>query len=549
MPKFLTPENHLTKCNYGWILLWMSIVLSALLCRPPIPVDETRYLSVAWEMWQIGQFLVPHINGIPYSHKPPMLFWLMGAGWKIFGVNSWSARLTAPIFGLLTILLTVRLARLLWPGRDNLYRLIPYVFIGTLFWSFYATLTMFDIPMSFFSLVAWAGLWSQGRGKRYSGWFFYGIAIALGILTKGPVILIYTVPAALLAPWWLNRKQVFSWTWWYSFFFLATVTGILAALAWAIPAAKAGGEVYGQTLLFGQTAGRLIHSFAHQRPFYWYVVLLPFLFFPWLFHPAILTTTGRKSLTPQDRFCLSILIPGFVLLSAVSGKQVHYLLPLFPAAVLLIARRLTSTQSIPPFPRRLLPIFLLVLSLSLTIVPFFPLQGGDGDMLRLLPHWLGVIPLLAAFFLHSRQQSPTGIFDTAAILVGMLIMFHLALARPLHKIYQEEAIGEKIHMAQTTGKQVAVYPARMADQFQFAGRLTDTLFPQQTMEDIVRWSQTHKGQCVLLFLDKNEYPFFSHDGTVPPFVNRWMIFRSTDGIPADYNLWKSTVKFSTLQQS
>ena len=69
------------------------------------------------------------------------------------------------------------------------------------------------------------------------------------------------------------------------------------------------------------------------------------------------------------------------------------------------------------------------------------------------------------------------------------------------------------------------------------------------MEDIVRWSQTHKGQCVLLFLDKNEYPFFSHDGTAPPFVNRWMIFRSTDGIPADYNLWKSTVKFSTLQQS
>jgi 4-amino-4-deoxy-L-arabinose transferase-like glycosyltransferase len=33
--------------------------------RPLLPVDETRYLSVAWEMWLGGNWLVPHLNGVP----------------------------------------------------------------------------------------------------------------------------------------------------------------------------------------------------------------------------------------------------------------------------------------------------------------------------------------------------------------------------------------------------------------------------------------------------------------------------------------------------
>lgn len=143
----------------------MSLLLTALVSRPPLPIDETRYLSVAWEMWQSHQFLVPHINGIPYSHKPPLLFWLIGVGWSIFGVNEWSARLTAPIFGLFVVLLTIRLSRMLWPDEKKLHKTIPYLLLGTCFWSFYGTLTMFDMLIACFSIVAWMGLWS-GQGKK-----------------------------------------------------------------------------------------------------------------------------------------------------------------------------------------------------------------------------------------------------------------------------------------------------------------------------------------------------------------------------------------------
>ena len=62
-------------------LLWLAATLSGLLTRPLIPVDELRYAAVAWEMWARGDFLVPYLNGAPYSHKPPLFFWIIHAGW------------------------------------------------------------------------------------------------------------------------------------------------------------------------------------------------------------------------------------------------------------------------------------------------------------------------------------------------------------------------------------------------------------------------------------------------------------------------------------
>jgi hypothetical protein len=59
----------------------MLFAIACIWLRPLWPVDETRYASVAWEMWLRGDFLVPYINGEPYSHKPPLLFWLIHAGW------------------------------------------------------------------------------------------------------------------------------------------------------------------------------------------------------------------------------------------------------------------------------------------------------------------------------------------------------------------------------------------------------------------------------------------------------------------------------------
>jgi len=92
------------------LALWLALLLLSLLTRPLLPVDETRYLAVAWEMWRRGDFLVPYLNGAPYSDKPPLFFWLIHAGWWLFGVTEWWPRCVAALVSLAALWATARLA-------------------------------------------------------------------------------------------------------------------------------------------------------------------------------------------------------------------------------------------------------------------------------------------------------------------------------------------------------------------------------------------------------------------------------------------------------
>ena len=126
------------------VLLWLVLVLGAIIMRPLLPIDETRYLSVAWEMHTSGSYLVPHLNGELYSHKPPLLFWLMNAGWAVFGVSMEWARMVAPLFGLGALWLTAKMARALWPEADATTLglragLAPLMLLSGVYWAIFST--------------------------------------------------------------------------------------------------------------------------------------------------------------------------------------------------------------------------------------------------------------------------------------------------------------------------------------------------------------------------------------------------------------------------
>ena len=75
------------------VLGYGALFAAGLAFRPLLPIDETRYLSVSWEMLLRGSYLVPTMNFEPYFQKPPMLFWLIDIAWAIVGVSRWSALL------------------------------------------------------------------------------------------------------------------------------------------------------------------------------------------------------------------------------------------------------------------------------------------------------------------------------------------------------------------------------------------------------------------------------------------------------------------------
>ena len=84
---------------------------------------------------------------------------------------------------------------------------LRWVLIATLLWALFATATMFDILLGSCVLLGMQGLVNAAQGKSLKGWSILALAIGLGVLAKGPVILVHLLPVALLMPLGLIRNK------------------------------------------------------------------------------------------------------------------------------------------------------------------------------------------------------------------------------------------------------------------------------------------------------------------------------------------------------
>ena len=474
-----------------WSGLWLVVVAAALATRPPLPVDETRYLAVAWEMWLDGNYLVPHLNGEAYSHKPPLLFWLINLGWGVFGVNEWWPALVAPLFGLASLFLTARLARGLWPEAAPVARVAPLLLFGGLFWTLFTTLTMFDMILAFCSLLGLVGVVHAWRHGGWSGFCLLGLGIGLGVLTKGPAILLHTLPVALLAPWWgkplaaSGQTVARGWGRWYLGVFGAVVLGAAIGLAWAVPAGLAGGEAYRDAIFWGQSAGRIVSSFAHNQPWWWYGAALPVLLLPWVLWPPAWRAAGRfRQFTndPGVRLCIAWFGAALVIFSAISGKQFHYLLPELPAVALVLARLLFAegekpeakedTQGPPPIDQAIPGLFAVVAGTVLIALPALGFPGAPWWLDLLAAPW-GLVLVVAGFVvLISGKGSRTGrIGALAALSAVFVVVVHLALQPVLAAAYDLRPLALRLAEWQRQGIPLANF-GKYHGQYQFLGRLT-----------------------------------------------------------------------------
>ncbi|WP_200381778.1 ArnT family glycosyltransferase [Thiococcus pfennigii] len=458
-------------------LTWLLLVLLAFWSRHPMVIDETRYLGVAWEMWLRCDLLVPHLNGEPYSHKPPLLFWLINLSWWLLGVSDWAARLVPALAGLAGALLLMPIARALWPERRGAGPLAAWLAFSTLFWLLWTTVTMFDLLVTVCAEFALLGILLAWRGRQWLGWSMTGAAIGLGILAKGPVILVYALPAAVLAPWWMTEQRTLSWFNWYAGMVSAVLLGVAIGLAWALPAAAAGGADYAARLLWGQTADRMVESFAHRRPFWWYLPLLPLLLFPWsLWSPLWRSIHSRWQghYDSGERLTLLVFLSGLLIFSLISGKQIHYLLPLFPVLALFAARALVASGEVASNGRLTFWILLAVpavLGALLMVLPYLEFLHGYAvwiDGLSSLSGWIVLAAVPVALLIRRWVPPATWPgFLTLALVLGM----YPGLVREVAKPYAVEDIAAVIRAQQDLGHEVA-YVGSYHGEFNFAGRLT-----------------------------------------------------------------------------
>ena len=89
----------------AWLLLFIAIAAFyfwGLGLFPLVGPDEPRYAQVAREMLVRRDFITPTLGGLPWFEKPPLLYWMMMASYRVLGVNEYAARLGPAACGLLT---------------------------------------------------------------------------------------------------------------------------------------------------------------------------------------------------------------------------------------------------------------------------------------------------------------------------------------------------------------------------------------------------------------------------------------------------------------
>ncbi len=507
------------------LLLLIPAIAAVWYARPLLPVDETRYTAVAWEMWRSGDFLVPHLNGETYAHKPPMLFWLIQAGWSVFGVQMWWPRLLGAFALCLNAFMIQRLGQRLWPELPQRGSLAAMLFVGALFPFLFSTVLMFDLWLVPAVLLGWTALVDAHHGARLRrSALSFTLAVGLGLLTKGPVTLLFLLPPVLAAAHWSghagnfangktagrragNPKKV------YATGGIGLLLGIGLALLWAIPAGFSGGEAYRNAIFWGQTAGRIQDSFAHSRPIWWFLPLLPGMLFPWLWWPRTYQgwrglSNGAKDVSRLMFWCLA---PAFVFLCLMDGKQPHYLLPLFSMAALALAWNLDHS---PHFGLRasLLPLLLpLLVGAAMALAPLWvgtespPLAWLHPPVLALSGALLLVMLRPAWVMLQKEPQRPLVLAFLAPLTV---ITVHLGMGRAFYQEYDLQPMATQVAAWQDDQIAVGFHGAAYYGQFDFLGRLQQPLGNPETLDALRDWLVANPAGRMLVVIGRDENPRF-----------------------------------------
>ena len=423
-------------------------------------VDETPALfaASARHMAESGDWLIPHVNGLPRYDKPPLIYWLMAGFYSLPGsdqwdpLGSWAARLPSALASMATMV-ALGDTLLRWPpfghagspaqGLDRLAIAInaPLAFaLGPLMLVWGRTEVsdaLFTATLALSLLLAWRTFAAQ-RGPWWPCW----TALALAVLSKGPVAIVLFALSLVL--FWLLGADAdrllrrlrpcpgFA------------LTLVLAA-PWFVLALLREGKPYWDSF-FGyhnlQRFSRVVNNH-HQGPWYFFVVLL-LASLP--FTPLLLLSLRRVLLevrTPLavslslGRFAAAWLLAVLLFFSLSATKLPSYWLVATPAAALLVALA-PSTARKPDFGAAQVP--LGQRGLRLAMAASSALLVLVSAALALSPQWLPLIndPTLPGLATAVGRR-PWLNLGAAVTLAAALLLSGLATNRPTERLLQSQA--------------------------------------------------------------------------------------------------------------
>ncbi|MCH2044205.1 MAG: glycosyltransferase family 39 protein [Saprospiraceae bacterium] len=302
--------------------------------------DEAAYAGFGQQMLATGDWLIPEFEWSRIHRKTPFHFWTVATSFSIFGVNEFALRLPSTLAVFLTCFLVFYWGRFIF-GEPKA-RVAAIVLASSIVLPVIGKVALTDAHLLLFQTSAVLALFNYLQNPNWKWNLAFWLSIALGILTKGPPILILTGGLWLWLAFWHPKRKVLIGTHPWIFGFMALVP----AVYWGYLTYLEDGGVFLAFLYDWYVYRRISGDIYNQTgPPGYHLLVLMVAFLSWL--PFVLSSIwetlkafGKKDERDEE----NILLVGWLVFSwffyeLMTSKLPSYSLAAQPALAILIAKQ------------------------------------------------------------------------------------------------------------------------------------------------------------------------------------------------------------------
>jgi len=428
----------LTRWSHRALILWLSLFtlalsLPGLSSIQVIDRDEARYAQASVQMVESGDYVNIRFQDQDRHKKPVGIYWAQSLSLAMFSEKGerkiWAHRLVSVLAGMLAVWGTY------WAGLslyDRRYAFIAAISLSvTLLFVFESHIAKTDAAIC--ASAAWIigaiiRLRRQGHVARqhYYSWILW-CALGIAILIKGPIIpMVLGMSLIFISIGDKISVRHLSWMW-RVFNPLGIILFGVIVIPWFVMIYKETGGAFFSAAFGGDLAPKL--SGAQEQhggwPGYYLLTIWVSLWPICIFLPLACAYGFRRVKSAPHSpiaFLMAWIVPFWIMLELIPTKLPHYVLPLFPALVLLITAVFASLSFERPYrvSRRIGVALFLITSLALVfIVMAAEILYGAGRIWLFIPVTLAVLTTLYAVLNLSWHDIETEQLESGFISVSL----------------------------------------------------------------------------------------------------------------------------------